>query len=131
MSSDGVDEIGPSEEALRIFEQLKGAASPAKLLTLGDEIDAHLLQLQKLARGNEMMPIDLAEAIASGLHALLRDLSGYTEEQQRDVIGAALYFVSTDDEIADTASILGLDDDAAIFNYVVTKIDRGDLAVDL
>ncbi len=125
------DEPAPSAEALQIFGQLKNAATPAKLLRLRDEIDAHLLQLQKLARGNEMMPIDLAEAIASGLHALLGNLSGYTEEQQSDIIGAALYFVSTDDEIADTASILGLDDDAAIFNDVVTKIGRGDLAVDL
>lgn len=121
---------GPSAKALHIFEELKREVTPAKLLTLREDIDGHLLQLQKLARTNEMTPIDLAEKVAAGLHQLLDGLGGFDEEQQADILGAALYFISTQDEISDTSSILGLDDDAAIFNHVVGRIGRSDLKVD-
>lgn len=123
-----VDE--PSAAALQIFERLKVTVTPQKLLTLREDIDTHLLHLQKLARKDEMTPIDLAQAIAGGLHALLQSLATFSSTHQADVLGAALYFVSTDDEIADTAGILGLDDDAAIFNYVALRVGRHDLVVE-
>jgi hypothetical protein len=39
--------------------------------------------------------------------------------------------VSDRDELPDTSSILGLDDDASIFNHVATLIGRADLEVEL
>lgn len=121
----------PSEKALQILEQLRANVAPAKLLTLKDDIDRHLVELHALAKTNEMMPVDLADAIAGGLHALLAGINDFDEENQSLILGAALYFVSHDDELPDKASILGLDDDAAIFNHVAAVIGREDLAVEL
>jgi hypothetical protein len=121
----------PSAEALAIFERLKSTVTQAMLLTLRDDIDRHLLQLQKLASKNEMTPIDLAQALAAALHTLLGELERFAPEHQVDIIGAALYFVSTEDLLSDTESILGLDDDAAVFNHVAAKVGRGDLRVEL
>lgn len=125
------EQSAASAEALAIFERLCGGIMPAQILSLNDDIDRHLLQLQKLARKDEMMPIDLAEAMVNGLHTLLAELAHFSTEHQSAIIGAALYFISDDDEIPDTASILGLDDDAAIFNHVAQMVGRSDLQVDL
>jgi len=113
------------------FERLRAAITPAQLLTLRDDIDRHLLQIQKQARKNEMVPLDLAEAIARGLHELLNQISSFTAEQQSHILGAALYFISAEDETPDMQSILGLDDDAHLFNYVAHNVARPDLEVEL
>lgn len=121
----------PSAGALSIFAKLKAAITPAQLLTIRDDVDRHLLQIQKLARKDEMTPLDLAEAVAGGLHVLLAELESFERAHQTEILGAALYFVSDEDELPDTASILGLDDDAAIFNHVARLVGRSDLQVEL
>lgn len=123
--------VTPSSESLRIFEQLRAGVTSAQVVTLKDDIDRHLLQIQKLARKNEMTPLDLAEAIAGRLHVLLAELESFPAEHQSAILGAALYFVSQQDEIPDHSSILGLDDDASIFNYVARLIGRPELEVEL
>jgi len=47
------------------------------------------------------------------------------------VIGAARYFVSTQDVNPGTKSVLGLDDDASMLNYVLAAIGRTDLLIEL
>lgn len=124
-------EGSPSAVALEIFERLGASVTPAQMLSMRDDIDRHLLEIQKLARRQEMTPLDMAEGIASGLHQLLDDLSNFESVHQTAVLGAALYFVSTHDEIPDTDTILGLDDDAAVFNHVAKLVGRADLLVEL
>lgn len=131
MNADSHHSDAPSARALSIFERLRAGVTPAQLTTLKDDIDRHLLNIQKLARKNEMTPLDIAEALAAGLHVLLAELASFDAEQQSAIIGAALYFISSEDEIPDRSSILGLDDDAAIFNHVARLIGRPDLEVEL
>lgn len=121
----------PSATALHHFEQLRGSSTAVQLVSLQEDIDRHLLRIQKLALQNEMTPLDLAEAVAGGLHSLLDQLNAFPSEHQTAILGAALYFVSHEDEFPDLGSILGLDDDAAIFNYVVHLIGRPELEVQL
>jgi len=122
--------------ALGIFNALQVRArsdyvgSDEALESLRDEMDRHLLALQKLARKNEMMPIDLAEAMVSGLHVLLDALASFSLDEQTAVVGAALYFISDTDELPDMETILGLDDDVLVFNHVVALVGRPDLSIE-
>ncbi len=118
-----------SAGALVIFEDLKKQATPSRLLTLTYDIDQHVERLRKLARQNEMFPLDIAELLASNLRALLGQLGSFPEEHHAAILGAALYFVFDEDELPDTEGILGLDDDAAVFNHVATLIGRADLII--
>ena len=121
----------PSPRALSIFDKLKSQLTPSQLDTIEDDIDRHLLQIQKLAQHNEMTPLDLAESIAGGLHVLLAERESLDAERQNAILAAALYFISAEDELPDTASILGLDDDVSIFNHVARLVGREDLEVEL
>jgi uncharacterized membrane protein YkvA (DUF1232 family) len=124
-------QANPSPRALRHFEALTRSVTPEHLETLREDVDRHLLGLQKLAQRSEMMPLDLAEGIANGLHKLLDDVDKLPAEHQSAIVGAALYFISTEDELPDRESILGLDDDAEIFNYVAELVGHGELKVEL
>ena len=76
------------------------------------------------------MPVDLAEELAAKLDALLASIASLPVSAQPLVVGAARYFASDDDAIPDTGSVLGLDDDVAIFNAMVRRIGRPELEID-
>ena len=82
-------------------------------------------------RRNEFIDITLAENIAQTLRQLLRELAIYPENKRRLIVGAARYFMRSQDAQADLESILGFDDDAAVLNYVLKEIGRSDLKVEL
>jgi hypothetical protein len=124
-------EVGPSPGALRHFESLTRDFTPSHLVTLSSEVDAHLDEIRQAARRNELLPVDLAEELARKLKGLLVTLGALPPDGQRLVIGAARYFISTNDEHPDTETVLGLDDDALIFNYAMDRIGRADLRIDL
>lgn len=131
MSKSSNNDLGPSPAVLAIFDRLRAGIAASALITIRDDIDRHLLAIQKLSRKNEMTPLDIAEKLAAGLHVLLAELDSFAADHQNAILGAALYFVSDHDELPDRSSILGLDDDATLFNYVVRLIGRADLEVEL
>lgn len=120
----------PSRRVLDVFERLVSEIQPAHLVTLAADVGAHLEVIRVAARQNELLPLDLAEEIAEKLRLLLRELQGLPAEHQTLVIGAARYFVSTQDVNPDTQTVLGLDDDASVLNYVLRTIGRTDLLID-
>lgn len=121
----------PSDHALKLLHELAHSAQPVHLVFLLENISAHLEAIRLAALKNELLPVDIAQLIAERLRVLLQDLDGLAAEQQQLVIGAARYFISTDDELPDTESVLGLDDDAAIFNHVAALVGRKDLTIQL
>ena len=121
----------PNKFVLQVFERLVAETQPMHLVTLAGDVDAHLEEIRVAAKRNELLPVDLAEEIAGKLQGLLRGLGELPAEQQRLVIGAARYFVSTQDVNPDTETVLGLDDDASVLNYVLETIGRTDLLIDL
>ena len=58
-------------------------------------------------------------------------MTRYSARDQRLIVGAARYFVADDDAEPDTQSILGLDDDLAVFNHVATQIGEPDLRIEM
>lgn len=98
--------------------------------TLRSQVVSHVGAIRAAALRNELLPVDLAEVIAQRLVGLLDSLEKFTTEQQRLVLGAARYFISDNDSRPDTKDAMGLDDDLAVLNYVVTTIGRKDLVVE-
>lgn len=119
----------PSPAEIAHFEALCGPVTAEERAALRAAVQGHLLQLAQAARGNELLPVDLAEALASGLDRLLGQLDGLPAEARALVVGAARYFVSEEDVIPDTGDVLGLDDDVAVFNAVARRIGRAELVI--
>ena len=98
---------------------------------LQGQIRDHLAHIRGHLRFNEFLDVELAERLAEQLIQLLQILEAYSRADQRLIVGAARYFVADDDAEPDTQSILGLDDDLAVFNHVATQIGEPDLRIEM
>lgn len=119
----------PTARELALFQRLAGPASPAEVDDLRAAVLRHLEQIRQAARQHELLPVDLAEDLAGRIDDLLVSLDRLPAEARPLVIGVARYFVSDDDAIPDQGSVLGLDDDLAVFNDIVRRIGRGELEI--
>ena len=115
----------------KIFVPFCEDVSPDGVAELLSQITAHVQDVREAMRRNEFIDITLAENIAQTLSQLLRELATYPENKRRLIVGAARYFMRSQDAQADLESILGFDDDAAVLNYVLKEIGRSDMKVDL
>jgi uncharacterized membrane protein YkvA (DUF1232 family) len=115
----------------KVFASLCGVITPRQVAELNKQIAAHLISVREALRYNEFIDLALAERIANTLTVLLEELANYPEGKQKLIVGAARYFTRDQDAQADFASILGFDDDATVLNYVLIKIGRIDLKVEL
>ena len=95
------------------------------------EASQQLAEIRAALRMNEFLDIALAEQIAEALTDLLAGYGKMPEEHKALVVGAARYFVATQDAEGDLTSVLGCDDDAEVLNHVLTQIGREDLKVAL
>ncbi len=98
--------------------------------TLRSQVVSHLGAIRAAALRNELLPVDLAEVIATRLVGLLDGLDAFTPDHRQLILGAARYFISDADHRPDTKDAMGLDDDLSVLNYVVTTIGRKDLVVE-
>ena len=69
--------------------------------------------------------------MAAILDELLDNYASCAEPQRRLIVGAARYFAQSEDVEADTASVMGFDDDMEVLNYVLLAIGRADLSAGL
>lgn len=120
----------PAAAELAIFELLAVQASSDEIAALRRTVARHVDELRQAAHHHELLPVDLAEELAAKLDALLASIASLPVSAQPLVVGAARYFASDDDAIPDTGSVLGLDDDVAIFNAMVRRIGRPELEID-
>jgi len=98
---------------------------------LSEEVQNHLEQFRLALQVNEFLDIELAEQVAEALATLLRGYAGFTSEQRSLVVGAARYFIASQDAEGDFTSILGCEDDAQVLNYVLSLIGRESLKVEV
>jgi hypothetical protein len=98
---------------------------------LNAEIDHYLQKVQAALGQNEFLDVKLAHAIAARLRLLLPDYGRYPDNQKALLVGAVRYFTKDDDAEHDIHSVLGLDDDAAVVNYLLDVLGRPDLKIDL
>ena len=94
------------------------------LSELKAEISDHVEEIKQALKHNEFLDIDTAERLANTLLILLNEYNQYPEQQQTLIAGAARYFVHPLDADPDTGSVLGLDDDTAVLNYVLDTIGK-------
>ena len=114
-----------------IFKGYCQAYPNDKLNALLENITAHVQELEFALSRNEFLDIATARRIAEVLEILISGYDQYSTEQQAMIAGATQYFIQEQDVEPDTKSILGLDDDVQVINYVLDKIDRSELKVSI
>ena len=102
-----------------------------QIVNLKEEVKTHLLKMEHALSRNEFLDINTARKIARILAVLLKDYDQFPTELKALVVGATIYFIQDQDIEPDTSSILGLDDDVQVINYVLDKIGRSELKVSI
>ena len=125
----GRGELDPGLDAH--FRPLCGLLSNEELTQLSIAIVDHVEEIRRALRHNEFLDIETAERLASTLQLLLGEYFLFSENDKKLVAGAARYFVNSLDADPDTGSVLGLDDDTAVLNFVVEAIGRPELKVEI
>lgn len=114
-----------------VFEKVLSTLNGVELSQLRAQIHQHHEEFHKAARDNGLLPLDIASELAKGLEQLLDRFHELDDREQTLVAGAARYFVSDSDARPDLESVLGLDDDLIVFNWVVAEIGHPELKIDL
>lgn len=115
--------------AFEIFLGLCQDLPATELAALKGMVRAHYESLLETQRKNELIAVDLAQALCERLETLLAMAHLLDPGARSQIVGAARYFVSTDDEKPDDDSCTGLDDDVKVFNHVVRRLGRPDLVI--
>ena len=123
---------GPEIDAatLRQFSSMCAHIDAVSARGLQSNVRAHVAHIRNQLHNNEFLDISLAEQLGDRLVQLLEDFESYAPDDQHLIVGAARYFIADDDAEPDTQSILGLEDDLAVFNHVVTHIGAPDLRIE-
>ena len=114
-----------------VFGPLCDATPPEQTAQLKDQVRLHVERVRQALRYNEFLDVKSAEQIAGILLKLLDEYEEYPQEQQALIVGAARYFVQTDDADPDTASVLGLEDDVTVLNHVLDQIGLSEQRLEL
>lgn len=94
-----------------------------------DRVEGHVSLMQAANAINQLVDVDLAEAIAATLLALLEQPDSLAYEERRLLAGAVEYFVLTGDNDDDLASPVGMVDDAKVTNATAEALGRPDLVI--
>lgn len=116
--------------AFHILETLRADLTSIELQTLRREVREHYELLVQRQQSSELVSVDLAEALCERLDKLLEAAPSFTASHRAGVVGAARYFVSTEDAVPDDQALTGLDDDVEVFNHVAREIGRADLVIE-
>lgn len=122
------DRLDPNLE--REFGSLCDNLPPGEIQQLKEAVQSHVQNVRDALKHNEFLDVSTAEAISRSLTSLLDDYTSLESAGRKLVVGATRYFIHEQDQTPDTASILGLDDDVQVLNYVLTQIGRADLKVE-
>ncbi|MFW5877220.1 MAG: hypothetical protein ACOCXM_10830 [Myxococcota bacterium] len=122
---------GLPERGQRLFREVARDVDPSELTEVRAQVRDHLAEFHIAAEFNELLPADIAEALATALDHLLEGAPSMTAANRALAVGAARYFVSDEDATPDLEGVLGLDDDVTVFNWVARRIGREDLTLDL
>lgn len=118
-------------ETSRKFAALCADSDPVIVNQLLGEIDEHVAQVRLALRVNEFLDVAMAEKIATKLKRLLEKIESYPREKQHLIVGAARYFVKSNDAQADLSSLLGFDDDVEVLNYVLAELGHHEMRIEL
>ena len=103
---------------------------PENIPDLKQDIHHQVTHIQQALAYNEFIDVDTARRVAKILMTLLEDYTHFNFKQRALINGAARYFSTELDAKPDTGSILGLDDDVLVLNFVLDQIGLSDKKVD-
>ena len=115
--------------ALELYRELREDLATPDLASLRISVRAHFEDLVRAQQRNELVAVDLGELLCLKLEGLLVAAHQFNPETRSAIVGAARYFVSSNDAMPDERSCTGLDDDVEVFNHVVRQIGRLDLLI--
>jgi hypothetical protein len=115
----------------RVFAPLCEALPAPEAAQLKAAVAAHLEEVHRAVKPEAFLDLGLAVRMAAILDELLDHYASYAEPQQKLMVGAARYFAQTTDVEADTASVMGFDDDMEVLNHVLLALGRPDLSAKL
>jgi uncharacterized membrane protein YkvA (DUF1232 family) len=113
------------------FAKLCEALPLPEAMQLKAAVRAHIEEVQRAVKPDGFLDLGLAVRMSAVLDELLAGYASHTEPQRALIVGAARYFVQTPDAEADTASVMGFDDDMEVLNHVLLAIGRPDLSAKL
>jgi len=116
-------------QPLDLHRSLRADLAPADLVALRAAVRAHYESLVTLQEAQELLAVDLAELLCTGLELLIDLAPSLAPDARADVVGAARYFISAQDAVPDDRACVGLDDDVLVFNYVAASLGRADLEI--
>lgn len=123
------DQLSPGVDEL--FRELAVPVKKGELESIKAEIWQYVEKIVKAQRKNEFLNADLARKISETCIYLLDSYTKYPKDQKALISGAVKYFLLCGDQDSDIGSPLGFDDDAEVLNYVLNKIGRKDLLIDI
>ncbi len=112
-----------------IFARKLAVLSLEEVKTLTDQTQAYMRTIRKEAVKNKNINVPLLERMTKAMCTILKEYAYLPEEHRALVVGAARYFIDTDDASNDLEDPLGFDDDLAVMNTVFVLIGRNDLVV--
>ncbi len=111
------------EPAIReVFEPMCQALPSEEAQALVPQIRDHAQAIRLVQKENEFIDAEMAEQIATALITLFREYDNFSSEHQALVVGAARYFIQSQDVEGDLTPILGCEDDALVLNYVLERL---------
>jgi len=120
---------GLPDKAKAHFQRL--ALEPATVTTdLEARVRAYLDELRSVAATTEFVDLELAHSLTEACLRLLERFEELAPERRAMAQAAVQYFVLQDDA-EDDLSVIGLDDDVAVFNAVARHLGFSDLAVEV
>lgn len=115
--------------ALELYQDLREDLAASELASLRVAVRSHFDDLVRVQQRAELVAVDLGELLCVRLEALLLAAHQCDGETRSSIVGAARYFISSDDAVPDERSCTGLDDDVEVFNHVVVLLGRHDLVI--
>jgi hypothetical protein len=95
---------------------------------LREVVNGHLDRARKAAAAGKPVDVRRAEQLHHACMALL-EIPDLRDADYRMIQGACLYFADDEDDDGDFSSVMGLEDDVQVLNYVVASVGRPDLAI--
>jgi hypothetical protein len=115
--------------AHEMYQGLREDLAASELAKLRVAVRSHFEELVRVQARDELVAVDLGELLCVRLEGLLVAAHQFDVDTRSAIVGAARYFVSSDDAVPDEHSCTGLDDDVDVFNHVVREIGRLDLLI--
>ena len=113
----------------RTFAKLCVDVEHALLSSLAKDVEQHVARAREALAVNEFLDVAMADKLASLLVGLINKIEKYPREKQKLIVGAARYFIRSQDAQDDMRSLLGFDDDLAVVNYVLIELGHPEMRI--